>query len=59
MIYIEKSREGHVTPIDEPKILDVACGLNHTLAIDSKKRCFSKFKNLFFSIKILIIFFQQ
>lgn len=26
MLFIEKSREGHVIPIDEPKIVDIACG---------------------------------
>jgi len=41
MVFIEKSREGHVIPIDEPKFVSIACGLNHALAIDSKKRCFS------------------
>jgi len=42
MLFIEKSREGHITPFeDQPKIVDIACGLNHALAIDSKKRCFS------------------
>ena len=43
VVFIEKSREGHVQPVDEPKIVDVACGINHTLAIDTKKRCFSEF----------------
>lgn len=39
--YIEKSREGHVTPVDDVQIVDIACGTNHTLAIDKKHRCYS------------------
>lgn len=40
--FVEKSREGHVTPVDgEVKIVDVACGTNHTLAVDTKHRCFA------------------
>lgn len=39
--FIEKSREGHVTPVDEVFITDVACGTNHTLAVDKKNRCYS------------------
>lgn len=39
--YIEKSREGHVTPVDDVQIVDVACGTNHTLAVDRRHRCYS------------------
>lgn len=39
--FIEKSREGHVSPADDVVITDVACGTNHTLAVDKKNRCFS------------------
>lgn len=39
--YISKTREGHITPVDDVKIVDIACGTNHTLAVDSKRRCFS------------------
>lgn len=39
--YIEKSREGHVSPVQDVYITDVACGTNHTLAVDKKGRCFS------------------
>ncbi|XP_015912785.2 protein RCC2 homolog [Parasteatoda tepidariorum] len=39
--FIEKTREGHVTLVDDVHIIDVACGINHSVAIDSKKRCFS------------------
>jgi len=41
LAYIEKSREGHVSPVDDVRIVDVACGTNHTLAVDKKGRCFS------------------
>lgn len=40
MFYVEKTKD-HVTPIDDVDILDVACGTNHTVALDSKKRVFS------------------
>lgn len=39
--FIEKSREGHVSPAEDVTIIDVACGTNHTLAVDTKHRCFS------------------
>ncbi|XP_077302046.1 protein RCC2 [Arctopsyche grandis] len=39
--YIEKSKDGHVTTVDDVQITDVACGINHTVALDSKKRAFS------------------
>lgn len=39
--YIEKSREGHVSPVDDVSIIDIACGTNHTLAVDKNHRCFS------------------
>lgn len=39
--YISKTREGHISPVDDVKIIDIACGTNHTLAVDSKGRCFS------------------
>lgn len=39
--FIEKSREGHVSPVDDVSIVDVACGTNHTLAVDSRHRCYS------------------
>lgn len=40
-IFIDKTREGHVVPVDDVTIVDVASGLNHTIALDAKKRCFS------------------
>lgn len=42
VLYIEKSKEGHVTPVQNGvQIVDFACGNNHTVAIDSKKRAYS------------------
>ncbi|KAM7351611.1 protein RCC2 isoform 1-T2 [Cochliomyia hominivorax] len=41
VLYIEKSKDGHVTPMDNVQIVDFACGNNHTVAIDSKKRVYS------------------
>lgn len=41
VLYVEKSKEGHVTPTDDVKIVDFACGNNHTVAIDAKNRAFS------------------
>lgn len=41
MTYIEKNREGHVMPVDDVEIIDVACGTNHTLAVDKHNRCYS------------------
>lgn len=41
VLYIEKSKDGHVSPVDVMEIVDFSCGQNHTVAIDSKKRAFS------------------
>ncbi|CAH1104575.1 unnamed protein product [Psylliodes chrysocephalus] len=41
VLYIEKSKDGHVSPVDVTEIVDFCCGQNHTVAIDSKKRAFS------------------
>lgn len=40
-VFIDRSREGHVVPVEDVRIVDVASGLNHTIALDEKKRCFS------------------
>lgn len=40
-LFIEKAKDGHVSPVDDVQIVDFACGNNHTVAIDSKKRAFS------------------
>lgn len=39
-LYIEKAKDGHVTPVDDVQIVDFACGNNHTVAVDSKKRAY-------------------
>ncbi|KAF8785979.1 Protein RCC2 like protein [Argiope bruennichi] len=39
--FIEKTREGHVSLVDDVQITGVACGVNHTVAVDAKKRCYS------------------
>lgn len=36
VLYIEKSKDGHVTPIDGVQIVDFACGNNHTVMINIK-----------------------
>lgn len=41
VVYIEKHREGHVTPVDSVQIVSMACGINHTVAIDTRKRCYT------------------
>ncbi|XP_059489560.1 protein RCC2 homolog [Neocloeon triangulifer] len=42
LMYIEKQgRDNHSTPVDDVDIQDVACGVNHTVAVDSKGRVFS------------------
>lgn len=41
MFFIEKTRDGHILPVDNVHVTDVACGINHSLAMDSKNRCFS------------------
>ena len=41
VFFIEKTREGHILPLEDVSIVDIACGVNHTLAVDRKKRCFS------------------
>ncbi|XP_064120130.1 protein RCC2 homolog [Macrobrachium nipponense] len=40
-IFVERSKDGHPTPVTDVQIVDVACGSNHTVAIDAKKRAFS------------------
>ena len=41
VVFIEKTREGHVIPVDDVTISEIAAGVNHALAVDTKKRCFS------------------
>ncbi|XP_052759859.1 protein RCC2 homolog [Mya arenaria] len=40
-VWIEKSRDGRVTPIVDVEVREIACGINHTVVVDSKKRVFS------------------
>ncbi|KAH6932478.1 hypothetical protein HPB50_006292 [Hyalomma asiaticum] len=40
-VFIDRNREGHVVSVDDVHIVDVASGLNHTIALDERKRCFS------------------
>ncbi|XP_050302274.1 protein RCC2 homolog [Anthonomus grandis grandis] len=41
VLYIDKTKDGHVSPVDVQEIVDFSCGPNHTFAIDSRKRAFS------------------
>ncbi|XP_042242580.1 protein RCC2 homolog [Homarus americanus] len=40
-IFVERSKDGHPTPVTDVQIVDIACGNNHTVAVDAKKRAFS------------------
>uniref|UniRef100_A0A131YPH6 Protein RCC2-like protein n=1 Tax=Rhipicephalus appendiculatus TaxID=34631 RepID=A0A131YPH6_RHIAP len=40
-VFIDRNREGHVVSVDDVHIVEVASGLNHTIALDERKRCFS------------------
>lgn len=33
VLYIEKAKDGHVTPIDGVQIVDFSCGNNHTVSV--------------------------
>lgn len=41
VLYIEKGKDGHVSPVDVSEIVDFSCGQSHAVAIDGKKRAFS------------------
>lgn len=41
IMYVERTKDGHVTPLDNVEITDFSCGYQHTVAIDSKNRAFS------------------
>ncbi|XP_051161683.1 protein RCC2 homolog [Leptopilina boulardi] len=41
VLYMEKGKDNHVTPLDRVEITDFSCGHYHTVAIDSKNRAFS------------------
>ncbi|KAL5014792.1 hypothetical protein ScPMuIL_009062 [Solemya velum] len=40
-VFIEKTRDGHILPVPDVEVRGIACGLNHTIIVDSKKRVFS------------------
>jgi len=40
-VFVEKARDGQVTPITDVDVREITCGQNHVLIIDSKKRVFS------------------
>lgn len=40
-VWIEKARDGRITPIVDVEVREMACGTNHTVIIDSKKRVFT------------------
>lgn len=41
VLFIEKAKDGHVNPVNDVQICDFACGNNHTVAVDTKKRAYS------------------
>lgn len=41
VLFIEKTREGQQVPVDDVSIVEIAAGINHAAAVDSKRRCFS------------------
>ena len=41
VLYVERDKDGHVTPLDRVEITDFSCGYHHTVAIDNKSRAFS------------------
>lgn len=40
-IFIEKTKDGQILPVPNVVVRDIACGINHTLALDSQKRVFT------------------
>ncbi|KAM8927073.1 protein RCC2 [Pelodytes ibericus] len=40
-IFIEKTKDGQILPVPNVVVRDIACGSNHTLALDSQKRVFT------------------
>jgi len=40
-VWIEKSKDGHQLPVTDVKITSIACGQNHVVALDEKKRVFT------------------
>ncbi|KAK2181310.1 hypothetical protein NP493_403g00025 [Ridgeia piscesae] len=40
-VFIEKTHEGHILPVTDVEVVDVACGTNHSVICDRKKRVFT------------------
>ncbi|KAK3789102.1 hypothetical protein RRG08_029851 [Elysia crispata] len=40
-VFLEKQRDGQVTPVTDVDVREIACGSNHVLIVDSKKRIFT------------------
>nr|CAB3265495.1 protein RCC2 homolog [Phallusia mammillata] len=40
-LWIEKTKGGQTIPINDVKITSIACGVNHVVALDAKKRVFT------------------
>lgn len=40
-VFVEKQRDGQVSPVTDVDVREIACGVNHVLISDSKKRVFS------------------
>lgn len=44
VLYIEKTKDGHVTPVDVTEIVDFSCGPNHTVSNNNiAKSVYKKF----------------
>ncbi|XP_063223911.1 protein RCC2 homolog isoform X2 [Bacillus rossius redtenbacheri] len=41
VMFVEKTKDGHKTPIEVVEIIEFSCGANHVVAVDSKRRVFS------------------
>uniref|UniRef100_A0A0B6ZY47 Protein RCC2 homolog n=1 Tax=Arion vulgaris TaxID=1028688 RepID=A0A0B6ZY47_9EUPU len=40
-VFVEKQRDGQVSPVTDVDVREIACGANHALILDTKKRVFS------------------
>ncbi|KAK4300103.1 hypothetical protein Pmani_027675 [Petrolisthes manimaculis] len=40
-IFVERSKDGHPTPVTDVQIAEIACGANHAAVVDTKKRPYS------------------
>lgn len=41
VLYVDKTKDGHTTPVKVDDIIDVSCGTNHAVALDKQRRVFS------------------